>query len=156
MSNLSELSHFPLKIIFTIHLVLVTWGIQGSWCPKSALVYNFLFFICILWAIHSIESDEPLQFALVINLLSIFLDVVVLAVYYPTEGDNASNKFSAAFMIINLIVRPISSTYLLRIGQGRGGTLATVFTPSPAMGFGRKDYEDISHPVPQNSDFDAV
>jgi len=37
-------------------------------------------------------------------------------------------------MIINLIVRPISSIYLLRIGQARGGNLATVFAPSPAMG----------------------
>ncbi|XP_011329830.1 type-1 angiotensin II receptor-associated protein isoform X2 [Ooceraea biroi] len=143
-------------MIFTIHLIFITWGVQGSWCPKSVVFYNFLFFVCILWAVHNIESDEPLQFALVINVLSIFLDVVVLAVYYPTEGYSASDKFSAAFMIINLIVRPISSMYLLRIGQERGGTLATVFTPSPAMGFGRKDYEDISHPIPQNSDFEGV
>ncbi|KAH0950404.1 hypothetical protein HN011_001397 [Eciton burchellii] len=156
MSNLTNLSHFPLKMIFTIHLILVTWAIQGTWCPKSVLFYNLLFFICILWAVHSIESDEPLQFALIVNVFSIFLDVVVLAVYYPTEGFNASNKFSTAFMIINLIARPISSMYLLRIGQGRSGTLATVFTPSPAMGFGRNDYEDISHPIPQNSDFDGI
>lgn len=46
----------------------------------------------------------------------------------------AANKFSAALMIINLIARPITSIYLLRIGQGRNGSLATVFTPSPAMG----------------------
>jgi len=37
-------------------------AIQGTWCPKSVLFYNLLFFICILWAVHSIESDEPLQF----------------------------------------------------------------------------------------------
>lgn len=156
MPNLTNLSHFPLKVIFAIHLILVTWGIQGSWCPQSVLFYNLLFFVCILWAIHSIESDEPLQFALFINVLSIFLDVITLSVYFPTGYHDAANKFSAALMIINLIARPISSIYLLRIGQGRNGNLATVFAPSPAMGYGRQDYEDISHPIPQNSDFDGV
>ncbi|XP_012230872.1 type-1 angiotensin II receptor-associated protein isoform X2 [Linepithema humile] len=153
MPNITNLSHFPLKVIFAIHLILVTWGIQGSWCPKSVLVYNLLFFVCILWAIHNVESDEPLQFALFINIVAIFLDVITLSVYFPEYG---ANKFSAALMIINLIARPITSIYLLRIGQGRNGSLATVFAPSPAMGYGRQDYEDISHPVPQNSDFDGV
>ncbi|EFN73711.1 hypothetical protein EAG_15146 [Camponotus floridanus] len=156
MPNITNLSHFPLKVIFAIHLILVTWSIQGSWCPQSVLFYNSLFFVCILWAIHSIESDEPLQFALFINVLSIFLDVITLSVYFPTGYHDAANKFSAALMIINLIARPISSIYLLRIGQGRNGSLATVFAPSPAMGYGRQDYEDISHPIPQNSDFDGV
>lgn len=156
MINLTNLSHFPLKMIFAIHLILVTWGMQGDWCPKSVLFYNLLFFVCIFWAVHNTESDEPLQFALFINVLCIFLDVVTLAVYYPSEHSSWSNKFSAALMIINLIVRLASSIYLLRIGQGRGGNLATVFAPSPAMGYGRQDYEEISHPVPQNSDFEGV
>lgn len=84
MPDMSSISHYPLKVIFAIHLVLVTWGIQGQWCPKSVMFYNFLFFVCLLWAIHNIESDEPLQFALFINVLSIFFDVVTLAVYFPT------------------------------------------------------------------------
>ncbi|XP_011634750.1 type-1 angiotensin II receptor-associated protein [Pogonomyrmex barbatus] len=155
MPNLTNLSHFPLKIIFAIHLILVTLGMQGSWCPKSVLFYNLLFFVCIFWAVHNVESDESLQFALFINVLSIFLDIVTLIVYYPVY-DNTPNKFSGAFMIMNLIARPISSIYLLRIGQERGGSLATVFTPSPATGYDRQDYEEISHPVPRNSDFDGV
>ncbi|KYN33533.1 hypothetical protein ALC56_12245 [Trachymyrmex septentrionalis] len=132
MPNLTNLSHFSLKIIFAIHLLLVSWGMQGTWCPKSVLFYNLLFFVCIFWAVHNVESDEPLQFV------------------------NGSEKFSAAVMVINLIVRPISSIYLLRIGQERNGNLATVFAPSPAMGYGRQEYEEISHPVPQNSDFEGV
>ncbi|XP_076293359.1 uncharacterized protein LOC143215262 isoform X2 [Lasioglossum baleicum] len=118
------------------------------------MFYNFLFFICILWAIHHIESDEPLQFALFINVLSIFFDVITLAIYFPTTY--ASEKFSAGIMIINLIVRAFTSISLLRIGQARGGCLATMFSQSPAMGLGRQEYEDISHPVPQNSDFAGV
>ncbi|KAK9298732.1 hypothetical protein QLX08_008034 [Tetragonisca angustula] len=154
MPDMSSLTHYPLKVIFAIHLVLVTWSVQGHWCPKSVMFYNFLFFICLLWAIYNIESDEPLQFALFINILSIFFDIITLAVYFPTTYP--SEKFSAAIMIINMIVRIVTSVYLLRIGQARGGCLATMFTTSPAMGFGRQDYEDISHPIPQNSDFAGV
>lgn len=43
-------------------------------------------------------------------------------------------KFSAGMMIINMIFRVITSIYLLRIGQARGGSLATVLPPNPAMG----------------------
>lgn len=154
MPDTSSISHYPLKVIFAIHLILVTWGIQGHWCPKSVMFYNFLFFVCLLWAIHNIESDEPLQFALFINVLSIFFDVVTLVVYFPPTY--ASEQFSAAIMIINMIVRIITSIYILRIGQARGGCLATMFTTNPVMGLGRQDYEDISHPTAQNSDFFGV
>ncbi|XP_076182242.1 uncharacterized protein LOC143154210 [Ptiloglossa arizonensis] len=155
MPDTSSISHYPLKVIFAIHLILVTWGIQGSWCPKSVMFYNFLFFICLLWAIHSIETDEPLQFALFINLISIVFDVVTLAVYFPS-WDPSYEKFSAAIMIINMIVRVVTSVYLLRIGQARGGFLATMFPPGPVMGLQRQDYEDISQPIPQNFDFAEI
>lgn len=45
-----------------------------------------------------------------------------------------SEKFSAAIMIINMIARIVTSIYLLRIGQARGGSLAAMFTTSSAMG----------------------
>lgn len=156
MPDLSNLSHFPLKVIFAMHLILVTWGIQGNWCPKSAMLYNLLFFICLLWAVHNIESDEPLQFALSINVLSIFFDIVTLSVYFPSDRPYASEKFSAAFMIINLIVRVVTSIYLLRIGQARGGNLATMFNTGPATGIIRQDYENISHSASQNSNFAGI
>ncbi|XP_043279189.1 uncharacterized protein [Venturia canescens] len=156
MPNLSTIANYPLKVIFTIHLILTTWGMQGFWCPKSVMFYNLLFFICLLWAIHNIESDEPLQFALFINVLSILFDVVTLAVSFPSAS-GASEKFSAAIMIINMLVRLVTSGFLLRIGQARGGTLATIFPPGPGMEFSsRQQYEDISYPVPQNSDFAGI
>ncbi|XP_020281321.1 type-1 angiotensin II receptor-associated protein isoform X2 [Pseudomyrmex gracilis] len=136
MPNITNLSHFPLKVIFAIHFLLVTWIMQGNWCPEtSVFFYNILFFVCILWAIHNTESDEPLQFALFINVISIFLDVITLSVYYPTEPyHDILNRFSASFMIINLIARPITSIYLLRIAKGRNGSLTTVFASDPATG----------------------
>lgn len=57
------LHSFFIRILHHYNLCKILYrGIQGSWCPQSVLFYNLLFFVCILWAIHSIESDEPLQF----------------------------------------------------------------------------------------------
>lgn len=151
MPNVSSITHYPLKLIFAVHFALVTWGIQGKWCPQSLMFYNLVFFFCLLWSIHNLESDEPIQFALFVNVLSIFFDIVTLSVYFPDY--NAWDKLSAAMLIINLFVRVVSSYSLLRIGQSRGGALATMFAPSPAMGFGRQEYEDMSQPVPQSADF---
>ncbi|XP_011301735.1 uncharacterized protein [Fopius arisanus] len=154
MPDISAIAHFPLKVIFAIHLVLTSWGLQGHWCPQSALFYNLLFFVCLMWAVHNIESDEPLQFALCVNVLSIFLDVVTLSMYFPQNW--ASEKFSGAVMIINLLVRIVTTISLLRIGQARGGTLAAMFPPGPGMEYARQQYEDISYPVPQNADFSGI
>ncbi|KAH0547431.1 uncharacterized protein LOC123269496 [Cotesia glomerata] len=153
MPNLSSISHSTLKIIFVIHFVLTTWGLQGRWCPQSAIFYNLLFFGCLIWATHNTESDEPLQFALIINVLAILFDVIMLAIYF--NGDNASQRFSGILMIANLIFRLFSTKYLVKIGQQRGGTLATLF-PSGAGEFGRQQYEDISYPVPENNDFAGI
>ncbi|XP_034951485.1 uncharacterized protein [Chelonus insularis] len=152
MPNLSNVTHITLKAIFTIHLVLTVWGIQGRWCPQSAMFYNLLFFGCLLWSIHNTESDEPLQFALIVNVFSLLFDTITLAVYF--DSHYASGTFSGIFMIANLIARLVSSKYLLKIGQERGGTLASVF-PS-GNNLGRQEYEDISYPVPENNDFTGI
>ncbi|XP_063985084.1 uncharacterized protein LOC135166602 [Diachasmimorpha longicaudata] len=154
MPDMSAIAHLPLKVIFAIHLVLTSCGLQGHWCPQSALFYNLLFFGCLLWAVHNIESDEPVQFALCINFIAIFLDIIVLAIYFPDNW--GAEKFSGAVMIINLLVRVITTVSLLRIGQARGGALATLFPPPPGMDYARQQYEDISYPVPQNADFSGI
>ncbi|XP_001604176.1 uncharacterized protein LOC100120541 isoform X1 [Nasonia vitripennis] len=153
MREISNISQFPLKAIFAIHFILVTWAIEG-WSSSSMIFYNTLFFICIFWAIHSAESDEPIQFALFISIAAEFFDFINLSVSSPFSGSSFT-KFSASMVIINMIVRILTIMYLIKIGQSRGGSLSTMFA-SPAMGLGRQEYEDISHPVPQNSDFASI
>lgn len=153
MPDLSVITHYPLKIIFAIHFFLVSWGLQGFWFSRSMMFYNVLFFMCLLWAIHNIETDEPLQFALFINVLSILFDVVALVVYFPS---GTYEKFCAVGIIFNTCARVFTSIFLLRIGRSRGGTLAMMFPSDPAMGFGRQEYEDISNPMPNNSDFVGI
>ncbi|XP_003427455.1 uncharacterized protein LOC100120541 isoform X2 [Nasonia vitripennis] len=140
MREISNISQFPLKAIFAIHFILVTWAIEG-WSSSSMIFYNTLFFICIFWAIHSAESDEPIQFALFISIAAEFFDFINLSVSSPFSGSSFT-KFSASMVIINMIVRILTIMYLIKIGQSRG--------------LGRQEYEDISHPVPQNSDFASI
>ncbi|CAG5092075.1 Protein of unknown function [Cotesia congregata] len=144
-----ELGHFEIcnKILRSVNVVVnqhsqlqsIVRGLQGRWCPQSAIFYNLLFFGCLIWATHNTESDEPLQFK--------FLSDRHLV--------DASQRFSGILMIANLIFRLFSTKYLVKIGQQRGGTLATLF-PSGAGEFGRQQYEDISYPVPQNNDFAGI
>ncbi|KAI4496843.1 hypothetical protein M0804_000653 [Polistes exclamans] len=136
----------------------------GAQDLRCSTIYYFLSAYCGLCTAlnqmnhYNFRSNDPSSksHALFINVLSIFFDIVTLSVYFPIGLAYASEKFSAAFMIINLIVRVVTSIYLLRIGQARGGSLATMFTSCPPMGIARQDYEDISHSIPQNSDFVGI
>ncbi|XP_043785740.1 uncharacterized protein LOC122711236 [Apis laboriosa] len=145
MPDMSSISHYPLKVIFAIHLVLVTWGIQGHWCPKSVMFYNFLFFVCLLWAIHNIESDEPLQFH-------------ISSTNRPSKrwmfSHNVHYKSCNGSVIhwIQMFYRPA----LLLQNYALMGVGTDVHERFSILGFGRQDYEDISHPIPQNSDFAGV
>lgn len=63
-------------------------SMQGNWCPKSVLFYNLLFFVCIFWAVHNIESDEPLQFVSYNGggkrelLFFVILNLLLLYIFY--------------------------------------------------------------------------
>ncbi|KAJ8679387.1 hypothetical protein QAD02_015174 [Eretmocerus hayati] len=154
MRDISEISHFPLKVIFAVHFLLIIWAFEARF-SQTMMLYNTLFFICLMWAIQCPESDEPIQFALFLSVAAEFFDFINLSVNTTFAGASAYQKFSASMVIINMVVRLLTTLYLLRIGQARGGSLARMFA-SPTMGVGRQGYEDISHPVPQNSDFAAI
>ncbi|KAG8227312.1 hypothetical protein J437_LFUL004860 [Ladona fulva] len=122
MVDLAQNTH--IKAISLIHFVLITWGAQGSWCPSSYLFYNILFMIALFWGIHQKETSEPVQIAFVIDVISIFFDVVLLASFFPT-GFLSRERFSAAVAILNLIFRPFSAFGLYRICQDRDGVIAS-------------------------------
>jgi len=140
-----------LKIIFSIHFLLITWGLQGYWSPDSYLFYNTIFIVCLLWSMYAKDDPEPLQMAVGINLLAIFLDIVVLAGYFPSS--NASGeRFSGGMAILNLVVRPLSSYFLAKCCSQRNGLDGDSFphmfggaTSSSARG----PYEDIDNTLPR-------
>ncbi|XP_075223663.1 type-1 angiotensin II receptor-associated protein isoform X2 [Lycorma delicatula] len=120
MVDLNAIPNVPLKIIFAVHFILTTWAIQGQWSPDSYLFYNFFFLLSLMWGMHLKDSEEPLQFAISINGISILLDLFTLLIFYPSPF-GYSDRFSVLMTILNLIFRPISILLLGKICATRMG-----------------------------------
>lgn len=68
-------------------------------------LYNSIFYLTLFWSVQEHLKPGPLHMAIVVNLISIVLDIIV-----------ASFSWGSAFwfVIINIIFRPITSIVLLR------------------------------------------
>ncbi|XP_023166486.1 type-1 angiotensin II receptor-associated protein [Drosophila hydei] len=149
MTDLNELmgSQFVrVKVVAFVHFVFISNAMLGIWGHGAYEFYNFLFIIAMFWAIHSKDSIEAVQTALVIDALSIFLDIVNIIISF-----NFMNGWAVAFTIINLILRPLSVALLYREFNTRGGSLQTgsVFPTNQ-----QRSYQDIdrpTQPTPTNS-----
>ncbi|NP_001280354.1 uncharacterized protein LOC100164970 [Acyrthosiphon pisum] len=62
--DLNQLPALPAKTTFVLHLILITWSVQGRWSPDSYLFYNIMFMGCVLWAMHQTENEKPAQLAI--------------------------------------------------------------------------------------------
>ncbi|XP_069675912.1 type-1 angiotensin II receptor-associated protein isoform X2 [Periplaneta americana] len=149
MVELNDIPSAPIKVVFLVHFILTAWGVQGHWCPMSYLFYNLMFFMILLWAIHHKEGDEPMQMAVAVSALSIFLDVIVISMYFPDSY--RSERFSVGMAILNLIIRPVTTLVLYRIyverASAAGAPLPTIFGVGATQ---RSPYEDIDSAVHQS------
>lgn len=148
--DLNNVPSVPLKIVFAVHFVLTTWGIQGYWSPDSYLYYNLLFLVTLLWAMHSRDREEPVQIAMGIDAVSVILDLFTIGGYFPAHS--LGDKFSVGMAIVNLVFRPISVLILGKICAERMGldtSFPTRFSNlfgQPQATEGRGPYEDIEAP----------
>lgn len=148
--DLRLLSQGPaLRILFFGHLVPTVLALQGEILPSSYLFYNAFFFIGILWCLHSPESEEPILITTFMDLLFILMDAITIGVH------NRVFTWGTFFVIINLLLRPISSLILLRFYNERSGRYNTLGIPgfanygagtpatNPTSTSGRGGYQDI-------------
>lgn len=143
MPALNNIPNFHLKILFLVQLVFISLSTMGTWSGSSYLFYNFVLIILLLWGIHRPESEEPIQMALLVNSISILLDVFLLAFCFP-GGPYVRDRFSAAMAILLLISRPFSCIYLARIIQERIGSTGPISNVNNLFSTGRNEsYEDI-------------
>ena len=49
----------------------------------ALLVHNLVLLACLLLAISNTDSEEILGLAIVINTVSVILDIIILCVFYP-------------------------------------------------------------------------
>ncbi|KAH8387734.1 hypothetical protein KR093_009223 [Drosophila rubida] len=142
MTDLNELMGSPfvrVKVVAFVHFIFISNAMLGSWGHGAYEFYNFLFIISLFWTIHSKDSIEAVQTALVINASSIFFDLVSIIVSF-----NYMNGWAVAFSIINLILRPVSVALLYREFNTRGGSLqgGSVFPTTQ-----QRSYQDIDRPT---------
>ncbi|XP_011198934.1 PREDICTED: uncharacterized protein LOC108971305 [Bactrocera latifrons] len=149
MADINELlgsSFVRVKLVAFVHFFFITNAMLGTWGHGAYEFYNFLFMIAMFWTIHCKESIEAAQVALVINVSSIFFDLINIIVYF-----DFMNGWAVAFSIINLVLRPITVILLYREFNSRGGSLQTgsVFPTTQ-----QRTYQDIdrpTQPTPTNS-----
>jgi len=148
--DLNSIPSVNIKAIFGVHFILITWGIQGHWSPDSYLFYNLIFILCLMWGIHCKDREEPIQLAMIIDGVSVVLDIFAIGMNSPSVY--AGEKFTVAMALLNLALRPITVVMLGRICADRIGlddrgpaTFGNLFGAASAS---RGPYEDIESGPP--------
>ncbi|KYB25937.1 type-1 angiotensin II receptor-associated protein isoform X1 [Tribolium castaneum] len=150
MPALPQIRNLNLKVIFLSHFVFIALSSMGFWSTSAYLFYNFFFIIFLVWSLIQPQNEEPLQLAIVVNGVSIFLDILLLVMSYPSDAHSAREKFSAAMCILHLIVRPFSTIVLIKNLEertGSNGALSGLFGEAPQQ----SSYEDIDRNAPHTS-----
>jgi hypothetical protein len=141
----------PLKSIFFTHFILTIWAIQGMWLPNSFLYYNLVFICILIWAMHSKDSEEPIQMALIINIVSILLDIVTVSIY-GARVHSSVDIFGLLAFIVNLVARLLTSLGLYRIQTERSGGYNHYGVPGLPDYLGRRGpYDNVDQPASHTS-----
>ncbi|XP_066140084.1 type-1 angiotensin II receptor-associated protein isoform X1 [Euwallacea fornicatus] len=145
-----QIPNFNVKIVFLAHFIFISLSCMGFWASNAYLFYNCILIFLLLWSIFHGQVQEPLQLAIVVNGVSILLDILLLIMNFPSYNSGAAAKFSAAMAILHLLVRPFSTFVLIKNLEERGGAPANI--PNMFTGTRTESYEDIDRTsVPQSS-----
>ncbi|KAG0722707.1 Type-1 angiotensin II receptor-associated protein [Chionoecetes opilio] len=142
-------SALTLKGIFLAHLVLIVWSYYSLCFSGGTTLYNGAFLFLVLWSVLHRDSEEAPLMALLVNLLSIFLDILCLILHWPRITSGLM-RFGLAMAVVNLILRPITSLMLQRVLQERSGSYGAYGPSGLDRIFGgarRSPYEDIDQPT---------
>ena len=88
---------------------------------QANIIHNLIFLSCFVWSISLPQSEDSIFLCLEVNILSIFLDVIILIVHYP--GSYPTAEFSAVMAIFNLLLRIVSSYVLYQEWGERKGVV---------------------------------
>ncbi|KAI2807227.1 hypothetical protein BLOT_009190 [Blomia tropicalis] len=141
MDPVAAFNQSPIKGTFISHFMLVTLAlITTDWMPKIFILYNSFFFFTLLWSLGAPQNCESVQLAAIINLLSILLDLISIAINYGRYHYLDWFGFSLFLLIVNLILRGITTIVLFRIYNDRNDRFGSYgLDRSPFTGTGIRD-----------------
>ena len=147
--ELPQLSRMKLKVLFLLHFVLISWATLGEWAgmvswiftplpsheffsPQAFVLHNLLFLGCLVWSIALPHSEDAIFLTLIINCVSVLLDIIILAIHYPNEIlDSSTAEFSAVMAIFNLLLRFVTAYVAHTEWSERCGGLAALPSTVP-------------------------
>lgn len=120
--NLSGLPNVPMRIIFLVMFVMVTWAIVDSgWLGLSYALSNYFVVLLGIWAERDTPSPVPVQmffFGMVFTLLNdiISLGVTFSPAQYRYKVNDNSNlfNFNAACAILLVLFKPVALLFIYR------------------------------------------
>jgi len=96
----------PLVGLFCGHLLFSAWSLLGKWSGNKLILQDTFLLICLLWSLHNRKRSSPVLLSMLIEMMSILMDIIILAIYYPSgELWSSTEKFSAVMAIFNLTLR---------------------------------------------------
>jgi len=92
--------------LFCGHLMFSSWSMLGKWSDNKLMLQDTFLLICLLWSLHNQKRTSPVLLSMLIEVMSILMDIIILAIFYPSgELWSSTEKFSAVMAIFNLTFR---------------------------------------------------
>ncbi|XP_010955833.2 type-1 angiotensin II receptor-associated protein isoform X6 [Camelus dromedarius] len=116
-----ELPAVNLKAILLVHWLLTTWGCIVFSGPYAWA--NFTILALGVWAVAQRDSVDAISMFLGGLVVTVFLDVIHISIFYPRAGLSDTVRFSAGMAILSLLLKPFSCCLVYHMYRERGGFL---------------------------------
>uniref|UniRef100_A0A8C3W3U0 Angiotensin II receptor associated protein n=1 Tax=Catagonus wagneri TaxID=51154 RepID=A0A8C3W3U0_9CETA len=116
-----ELPTVNLKAILLVHWLLTIWGCIVFTGPYAWA--NFTILALGVWAVAQRDSVDAISMFLGGLVVTIFLDIVHISIFYPRAGLSDTGRFGAGMAILSLLLKPFSCCLVYHMHRERGGFL---------------------------------
>jgi len=159
--------NFIIKVVWTAHFVLSSWGMMSGFIPVNTYWYTHLGLLAFgFWAIVDKKSIDAIIMFLVCLVVSVLNDMLCIAIYQPRadaaierpgmpQSAKDTYRWGLGMAITNLLIKPISIFLIYRVYETRAkGAEFNYKLPAgiPGLNTGRSRtaYADIDEPAESN------
>nr|XP_045374487.1 type-1 angiotensin II receptor-associated protein isoform X1 [Camelus bactrianus] len=109
------------EAILLVHWLLTTWGCIVFSGPYAWA--NFTILALGVWAVAQRDSVDAISMFLGGLVVTVFLDIIHISIFYPRVGLSDTVRFSAGMAILSLLLKPFSCCLVYHMYRERGGEL---------------------------------
>ncbi|XP_036724660.1 type-1 angiotensin II receptor-associated protein isoform X3 [Balaenoptera musculus] len=116
-----ELPAVNLKAILLLHWLLTIWGCIVF--PGGYAWSNFTILALGVWAVAQRDSIDAISMFLGGLVVTIFLDIIHISIFYPRASLSDTERFSAGMAIFSALLKPVSCFFVYQMYRERGAFL---------------------------------